>query len=262
MRWVAMVLSLGMCFSCFSSEEYRSFTDNEGRTIKAKIIQYDPRTRKVTIERDNRRRFTVSSSAFSESDQVYVEGWFLAQGFLSTYSVTEKKRKKPSSERNRSYEIKMRSNSKDSLERMWIEYCIYINRDFFDGSPELRVKGGRIDPIRLVPQKVLRVETEPVTLEIEGEIIEGYYDSYSNTYSDFFKTVSQDYLKGIRVRVYLKTLGGNVFMREVCSPSSLPSDKFPWEEYQEQPKKRRKKNRKKRQKKQPKAVEAPTFDFE
>ncbi len=55
--------------------EYRSFTDKEGREIKAKIIKVNKGAKKVTLERENKKKATVAINIFSEADQKYIEAW-------------------------------------------------------------------------------------------------------------------------------------------------------------------------------------------
>jgi hypothetical protein len=57
------------------ADDYRSFTDTQGRTISAKILKVDERAGKVTLEADNKKRATVPISIFSETDQEYINAW-------------------------------------------------------------------------------------------------------------------------------------------------------------------------------------------
>ncbi len=59
-------------------QEYRRFTDNQGRTIEARVL--DVQGQRVRIERADGKQFTVQISIFSEADQQYIRN--LAAGKL------------------------------------------------------------------------------------------------------------------------------------------------------------------------------------
>lgn len=67
-----------------ADDSYRTFTAEDGRTLKARIIQYDSAGGKVQIEREDRKKLTVPATAFSEKDQNYIKAWEAAQAFMST----------------------------------------------------------------------------------------------------------------------------------------------------------------------------------
>ena len=66
------------------ADEYRTFTAEDGRTLKAKVISYDATTGKVQIQRADNNKLTVPAAAFSKKDQTYITFWQAAQDFLST----------------------------------------------------------------------------------------------------------------------------------------------------------------------------------
>jgi GH43 family beta-xylosidase len=57
------------------ADEYRSFSDKDGRTIKAKVLKVNTQAKKVTMERDNKKETTVPIRVFSETDQEYINAW-------------------------------------------------------------------------------------------------------------------------------------------------------------------------------------------
>ncbi|MDF7798046.1 tetratricopeptide repeat protein [Pontiellaceae bacterium B1224] len=69
------------------ADEYRAFTDKEGRSIKAKVLKVDVEANKVTMERDTKKETTVSIDVFSEADQIYIKEWMPA---AEDYSHWEK----------------------------------------------------------------------------------------------------------------------------------------------------------------------------
>lgn len=79
--------SLILFVACISlqtlAQAYRTFTAEDGRTLKARVIAYDAASGKVQIEREDRKRLTVDSSAFSPKDQIYIDTWQAVQDFMS-----------------------------------------------------------------------------------------------------------------------------------------------------------------------------------
>ena len=73
---VRLTLSLAMCTSISSvADNYRTFTDKEGRTVNARILKVHSETRKITLERDNKKIVIVPVSIFSKADQTYISEW-------------------------------------------------------------------------------------------------------------------------------------------------------------------------------------------
>jgi hypothetical protein len=66
------------------ADEYRTFTVEDGRTLKARIIAYDATTGMVQIQRQDNNKLTVPTAAFSKKDQTYITAWQATQDFLST----------------------------------------------------------------------------------------------------------------------------------------------------------------------------------
>ncbi|MCK4564969.1 MAG: hypothetical protein KAU94_09895 [Verrucomicrobia bacterium] len=234
MKWMIAVLVWGMCLSCFSAEDYRIFTDREGRVIEAKVVRFDPRSGKVTIERDNRRKATVSITIFSEADQTYIKESLLSQDFMSNsklrISITKKKGKAPDGDNGQSrkspchYEIRLMPSKETSFEAIRIEYCMYIQTTRKRGADSLSIRSGHMDSVHLV------AGTGRVEKTKEIELFRTYQgiDNGPGQSMSYLKE-SESYLKGIRVRVYLKTPGGHEFMREICEPASL-AKKYEWKE--------------------------------
>ena len=64
----------GISIAAFA-DDYRSFTDKDDRIVRAKILKVDTQRKTVTIERENKRKFTVPIHIFSETDQAYILSW-------------------------------------------------------------------------------------------------------------------------------------------------------------------------------------------
>lgn len=55
------------------SSEYREFTNQDGKSIHARIVQYDAKGEKVQLELQNRKKAWAQLSDLSEADQVYIQ---------------------------------------------------------------------------------------------------------------------------------------------------------------------------------------------
>lgn len=243
MKWMIAGLVWGMCWSCFSAEDYRLFTDKEGRTVEAKVVKFDSRSGKVTLEKRNHRKVAVQASLFSETDQTYIKEWLSVRDFLSSskfrISVVKKKGKMPTGSSQvkiakspSHYEVSLIPSSGTSFGALQIEYCMYLNKDRNKGEDTLSIVSVRIDEIQLVAGKKHIEKTKVVELF-------KYYSATSfratsingGTYIDYtYNKIAEDDLKGIRVRVFLTTSSGKVFMREICEPNSVEK-KYEWKEF-------------------------------
>ncbi len=240
MKWMIAVLVWGMCWSCFSAEDYRIFTDKEDRSVEAKVVKFDPRSGKVTLERRNHRKVTVLASIFSEADQDYIEEWLSVQDFLSNsklrISIVKKQGKTPSvrdkTKRAKPpchYEIWLMPSTGTSFETIRIEYCMYVNTDRIKGEDVLKFEKGSFNKVLVVAGKRHIEKTKEIKLfryySLQRESTPNGRGGSTVSYSH--NKIAEDDLKGIRVRVYLRTPCGNEFMREICEPSSL-AKKYEW----------------------------------
>ncbi len=74
---------LFLALSAQADDVYRTFTAQDGRTLKAKILSYDAGSDKVQIQREDKKKLTVPSASFSEKDQTYIQKWHIGQVFIS-----------------------------------------------------------------------------------------------------------------------------------------------------------------------------------
>jgi len=81
-QWIVV---LTMCaLTTLAKEELRTFTAQDGRTLKARVLSYDATTDKVQIERADKKKMTVPSTAFSKKDPSYIKKWHATDVFQST----------------------------------------------------------------------------------------------------------------------------------------------------------------------------------
>jgi hypothetical protein len=86
-----MKILVGLIFliatATHADDKFRTFTANDGRTLKARILVYDAATDKVQIQREDQKKLTVSTASFSEKDQTYIKKWHAAQIFNSAANL-------------------------------------------------------------------------------------------------------------------------------------------------------------------------------
>ena len=70
-----------------SYERFRSFMSNDGRSVDARIIEYDAKQSRVEVECRNKKKMWVAPDVFSETDQVFIKEWIAANKFLSTTTL-------------------------------------------------------------------------------------------------------------------------------------------------------------------------------
>ena len=65
---VALIVAL----ETVQASEYRDFLSADGKTMRGRVLRFDTRANEVTIERDNKKVFTVPVTVFSKEDQGYI----------------------------------------------------------------------------------------------------------------------------------------------------------------------------------------------
>lgn len=235
--WVYAICVLGVY-----AEDFRVFTSQDGRVIEARLVKVDARSKKVTLERENRKKATVPIGALSETDQTYIKDWVAAQDFLSNskFRVSIDKRKGPVEDKRAEtkrpkapcyYEIKLHNRSASGLSGINAEYCVYKITDHNKGDTKSSVDviSGRKLNISLLAGDDLLWPTEQVKLyRIYSAQTDWSYDEFgSRISSTSYNKVSEDDVEGVWVKLTYKTSLGNIFTRDVCEPESIKED-FSW----------------------------------
>ena len=132
-RLMTAVLTIGLAVS---AGEYRDFMSADGKAIRAKILRYDAKARKVTLERDNRKMATIPLVALSSEDQAHVLQWEFNKVFMSESSFKIEAKRKEVKDKNASYgsyvqarkvedtayEIRLQNRSTSKIDNLNIEY--------------------------------------------------------------------------------------------------------------------------------------------
>ena len=193
-----------------SEEEFRTFTDTQGRTIDARILTVNDD--QVQIERNDRQRFTLPVAMFTERDRAFIEAWAKSNALKAqtafTLGATAKfendRRSEPMGlfrrERDAYYEIKLENMTSEPLKGLELRYRIYVRdtdasatRDRRSDRWEERV----VRNIELEPRKEYTHDTVRMRL-VETRLKPGW------KWASGAPATSRDALRGLFFRVYYK----------------------------------------------------------
>ncbi|MBC8040900.1 MAG: hypothetical protein H7Y06_10185 [Opitutaceae bacterium] len=79
---VTLQLTSGLTLQAADPQEFRQWTDTNGRAITARLVEA-PNTDSVKIEREDGRVFTVALKTFSAADQAFVNTWRAEQADIA-----------------------------------------------------------------------------------------------------------------------------------------------------------------------------------
>lgn len=74
-KYVVLFVVFALSGSAQSAEKYHEFKNRSGKTIFARIIQYDADTSKVELELKTRKKAWVELSTLSDVDRAYIKQW-------------------------------------------------------------------------------------------------------------------------------------------------------------------------------------------
>jgi TPR repeat protein len=221
--------------------KFRIFSAADGRVIEAKIVAWNPSSRKLQIERTNGKKVWVQPGIFSAEDQTYVKTWITANQFLSktTFRIkAEKIKGKPSdSGRNVHYDLSFDNRTGFSFEGLKVDYRLYVDESGHNGRQDsMRCVGGKIEAGSIPSGEKSKVSTADERLKkIYKQVAytESNTDIYGNTttwtaYEK--KKIQEDQLQGIWLRISGPSVEGTPVIREFFEPSDL-NEKFSWVEH-------------------------------
>jgi hypothetical protein len=201
-----------------SGQDFRMFTNRQGQVVEAYITDYSPARNEVQLCTRGMRRFWVDPAIFSDTDRQYIEIWGKSAWFMDpmAFKITVEEKqgewrstgKEGLTSRNREeqtirYRVELHNASADETERIRIEYCIYIEKEY--GESEY-----------------IDIKTYSKLL---GRMKPGEEDSfYTPRLKSTKRAVGGDQtVLGARFRFH----HGHA-VREVTWPRFLPHKKFPW----------------------------------
>ena len=74
-KYLVLFMVIALAVSVQSADNYRDFTNQAGKAIHARIVQYDAEGGRVQLELKNRKKAWVEISTLSEADQAYTKQW-------------------------------------------------------------------------------------------------------------------------------------------------------------------------------------------
>ena len=240
-RWVQIACLLTFLASVQAEDEYRDFTDTQGRTIRGRIVSYDDASGDVRFERDNGRTAKVSIKIFSEPDQNYIRQWSVASDFLkaSSFKIDIKRMENKNKEKSASsgptnrkvedthYEITLENRTTSDLKNLELEYCIYYEQEEIEQGGQVCNQGiycgkSAIESVASRDKKIINTDAVSV---YKNELNSGWYYGSPQKGSAGIDNVQDGEVHGIWVRVHLKLPSGDKVTREFCYPDSISNSR-------------------------------------
>jgi len=229
--WMIAFLATGAAFAQ-SDTDYRTFTDVKGRTISARIIDYNQSDAELLIERDDQRRSWVDATVFCRNDQTYIQDW------LDSYKVLSDEALAVTIEPQESRLVKV--NSRDGAKRTKSTYYCTIT---VEKNVDMPVEDFRIE-YRLFVTDVQAQSRMDHQRQIGGEFMVGdVTDGKPLTFStgtidlvceyimqeqsNLFGTnqyeilTREDRLLGVWFKVHGSSPGSVPVVRDICIPDDL-----------------------------------------
>lgn len=234
--WIIITLLASSLLSASAEDGYRLFTATDGRSMEGQLLEYNPSTQKIRIQRRGGKKLWVSPEIFCQTDLNYIRDWIKASTFMSNsnfrISIKKAKSTRGKTELIRtekvSFEVTLKNATKDSLADLKIEYCYYITRV---GMGELkdqeRVEYIPGQAVSIPPSRPLKLQTQSTklttTYKKKTEIVRNYSSNGSYTTSTNVSKVkvSDDKLDGIWIRILGPTLDGKRLYRDITYPTKL-----------------------------------------
>jgi hypothetical protein len=227
---VGMLVAL-MVFSARASE-YRAFTDTQGRTIEAKLVAFDAGKGKVQLEREGGRKVWVSPNLFCSADKEYMREWVAATEMMSEQNLRISFKQKSESVKEKKsatggtrfegktvqYEVTIDNRSSQPVESLTLKYRYLIEVDVKGRDETLRQAFGQVTCEQISGHSSKTVLTAPVRF---GERIKVVQEYVNGSYTAEDKTVSDEDLQGILIRIEGPMLDGQPVVRDVSYPRDL-----------------------------------------
>lgn len=253
------VLFIFLCMSAWAGDEFHSFTDTQGRTIELRVITFDGKHNKVTVERQDGRRLIVSAGNFCEADQNYLQQWFMANELLSEDhlkidcddKVIEKRKENVRATQASSsggvirdveigecryekiaYAITFENKTLKPIENAHVEYKIYYEQTKrgVELDPEKMVFRGEADLSTLAPGKSNEFMTQPVEIYNDNLSPQNIVSiDADGTERSAMLEEAEGEVRGIRGRLIVTLPNEKKIVREFHHPSSLSEKKYPWD---------------------------------
>lgn len=260
-----MLIILLLTSAIAQANEFRTFTTQDGRTLKAAVTRYDTASGTLQIQREDGKKISVSVDTFSDDDKTYAAQWLAAQVFASTsqlkLDITREELKSSKTDleidltdtdsprggsgirnigtdKNTQYRfiLNMNNSSAVPLENLSMEYRLYYSQEKaeLDKDASEKLPEDRPDIYKAVnEEKVKKSSGELKPLEAKGEkqvatkpVTLLKRTVNNRDYEDKINLKSD--LHGIWIKVTMRGPDGERIVREIAYPPSIPG-KFDWD---------------------------------
>jgi hypothetical protein len=223
MKYIILLFVL-LLTAIANSEEFHSFTNEQGRIVKARLLKYDGGSGRIQLELSSGKKMWVSPKFFSPEDQAYIQGWVRAEPFRNTASlrILVTKQEEPwkttgkvgfsgdlRKEKRISYTLNVKNNSRIDLKKLRMEYLLFRAKKDHGYS--------------YVESKFYKKNIGDILANEKKEISAVKNRSYKSPGTD-----TEDEIIGVCIRIYMPVSEGNEVMREIRYPNSLSAKKYPW----------------------------------
>jgi len=220
--FVFLAFGLVLLKTQLDGAQSRTFTDAEGRTLIAEVIEADAKT--IRIRRDDGVVFDLPRERLSESDQTFIDEWIRDRAFAYGGIEVTMRRVRLKSERAQTkssvrtteqwcYKFSVQNHSRMQLDNLAVEYRVFWTNDRASVKekelPRLRIDGDATIS-SLAPRESTELSTKTITLRTT-ELKSG------RRYAGTSKRRVSDSLAGIWIRV----LQDDVVLHEFARPSKL-----------------------------------------
>ena len=224
-RFITQFIWILVPIFCIGSE-YRTFTDQQGREMEAKVTQVSGDD--VFIERSDRLATKVSISVFSEEDQGYIHQWALEESLKNgaiEMRFCDRESDKSSSSCggiksttfDAHYEVVLKNTTDQAIGNIRVEYLILKFTDDVAAKKrsmgEMERKKGTKQIEQLLSRSEKRLATDSFPM-LETQLLSGWRWS---GHDGGKARESKDKLEGIWVKVYVDDL----LVLEDSRPQSL-----------------------------------------
>jgi hypothetical protein len=204
--------------------DYRIFSDEQGRTVEAALIKYDPASGRVQLETKKGRQIWMDPGVFSSADQEFIKKWLRLEPFLNPeilkISITAKEgdwkttgrigfSSKTRKEKSTKYTIHFENTGTTKLSRIRMEYCIFSLKK--TGRSSYIATKFHTKPIGIIKPLEQKEFTSVTCKSIKGTSDGGTEDVIGACFRFYSSIPSEDEV-----------------MREMRFPRLLPEKKYPW----------------------------------
>jgi hypothetical protein len=218
------------CSLSWGQQEFRTFTDATGRSIRAYIVSYDARKEIVSVKMEKGRTGKIPLRQLSGEDQKYVLLWVQFKDFLDEQRFKVSGDRKRTKEKGGSsggttldvenvwYELTIENRSDVTFEHVTVDYCIFYEQEA--GGTEEGVYCGTLKDVQFGATSKMVLATEHVKV-YKSQLSDNYY------YVDGSNSTQDGKVIGVWARFSLELSKGIKEHRDFCLPDTV-SSKYRW----------------------------------